>query len=71
MDPNIRMIDLSQLTQCQAKRVSIAAQREESESIKQFRMQRSEYLAALSYWLMVLGTAVWALWGIGRIAYWW
>ena len=71
MDLNIRMIDLSQLTQHQAKRVAMTAQREESESIKQFRMQRSEHLAALAYWLMVLGTAVWALWGIGRIAYWW
>lgn len=71
MDPNIRMIDLSQLTQHQGKRVATTMQRGESESMKQFRMQRSEYLAALSYWLMVLGTAVWALWGIGRIAYWW
>lgn len=49
MDVNIRMIDLSQLTQHQAKRVALSMQRGVVVSVEQDRSEQRVRRAALSY----------------------
>lgn len=66
-----RMIDFSQLTRHQAERMAAAMKRDQQDVLEEARVDNQIRWSRRAFACVYGCAVVWAIWGIGRVAYWW